>query len=305
MAYPLIYPALEWLLGIGATGAGVAASNNEEVPVSSWSLHDNPVGRGLHWLFDPKWGGFATAMTYSPTTIERMPDGSYFGYQSWNNPDGTFGSEIRPNTLGTVEVMSRPRYSVISSRLYDEAPTDSIGTAPAQPAPADTTRTAAPGTTAPAPQPERNDSTSQGRRPSFRERLGDRIAGRGNGQTASGGSTPPNNNQNGSFLKRLLWETEKNNFGPNWWKWRNVGRVGLGFSYPARETVWPAAWKSVKYMTVGPDSVPAQPAVPQAVPTQPVANPTDTVPGQAQPDSTSYNTFDEELNALRQAYGGN
>ena len=103
----------------------------------------------------------------------------------------------------------------------------------------------------------------------------------------------------------MLWETEKNNFGPNWWKWRNVGRVGLGFSYPARETVWPAVWKGVKYMTVGPDSVPAQPAVPQAVPTQPVTNPTDTVPGQAQPDSTSYNTFDEELNALRQAYGGN
>lgn len=38
---------------------------------------------------------------------------------------------------------------------------------------------------------------------------------------------------------------------------------------------------------------------------QPLVNPTDTVPGQAQPDSTSYNTFDEELNALRQAYGGN
>lgn len=183
MAYPLIYPALEWLLGIGATGAGVAASNNEEVPVSSWSLHDNPVGRGLHWLFDPKWGGFATAMTYSPTTIERMPDGSYFGYQSWNNPDGTFGSEIRPNTLGTVTVMSRPRYSVISSRLYDEAPSDSIGTAPAQPAqPAQPASASGSGSTAPAPanpdpqqDPEQNNSSNSGnsgnqRKPSFRER---------------------------------------------------------------------------------------------------------------------------------------
>ena len=299
MAYPLIYPALEWLLGIGATGAGVAASNNEEVPVSSWSLRDNPVGRGLHWLFDPKWGGFATAMTYSPTTIERMPDGSYFGYQSWNNPDGTFGSEIRPNTLGTVTVMSRPRYSVISSRLYDEAPSDSI--------PASTTNAPTSQTDASTATPEPDDSNNKEKR-SLREKIGDRIAGRKNEQTTSRSSNPPSNNQNnqnGPFLKRLLWETQNNNFGPNWWRWRNVGRVGLGFSYPARETVWPALWKSVKYMTVGPDSVPAQPAVPQAVPTQPVANPTDTVPGQAQPDSTSYNTFDEELNALRQAYGGN
>lgn len=150
----------------------------------------------------------------------------------------------------------------------DAAPTDSV--APANPtAPTDSvgsTPTAAPG-----PEPERNDSTSQ-RRPSFRERLGDRIAGRGNGQTASGSSTPPNN-QNGSFLGRMLWETEKNNFGPNWWRWRNVGRVGLGVSYPARETVWPAAWKSLKYMTVGPDSVPpVQPQVtaPPAVAPQPV-----------------------------------
>ena len=201
---------------------------------------------------------------------------------------------------------STPSFSIpySSSRVMaDAAPADSVSATPANPAtPTDSVGSTP--TSAPGSEPERNDSTSQ-RRPSFRERLGNRIAGRGNGQTASGGSTPPNNNQNGSFLGRMLWETEKNNFGPNWWKWGNVGRVGLGFSYPARETVWPAAWKSVKYMTVGPDSVPAQPAVPQAVPTQPVANPTDTVPGQAQPDSTSYNTFDEELNALRQAYGGN
>lgn len=153
----------------------------------------------------------------------------------------------------------------------DAALTDSVGVAPANPtAPTDSVGSAP--TNAPGPEPERNDSTSQ-RRPSFRERLGNRIAGRGNGQATSGGSTPPNNNQNGSFLGRMLWETENNNFGPNWWRWRNVGRVGLGVSYPARETVWPAAWKGLKYMTVGPDSVPAtqQPQVvaPQVAP-QPV-----------------------------------
>lgn len=283
MAYPLIYPALEWLLGIGAAGAGGAALNNEEVPVSSWSLRNNPVGRGLHWLIDPKWGGFATAMTYSPTTIERMPDGSYFGYQSWNNPDGTFGSEIRPNTLGTVVVMSRPRYSVISSRLYDEAPSDSI--------PASTTNAPTSQTDAGTATPEPDNSNNKEKR-SLREKIGDRIAGRKNEQTTSRSSNPPSNNQNnqnGPFLKRLLWETENNNFGPNWWRWRNVGRVGLGASYPAREFVWPTVWKSVKYMTVGPDSVPpVQPqittpaVVPQSVdsnyvaPAQDVA-PTDTL----------------------------
>lgn len=140
-------------------------------------------------------------------------------------------------------------------------PADSIGTAPAQPAPANTTRTAAPGTTAPAPQPERNNSTSQGRRPSFRERLGDRIAGRSSGQATgnSGGATPPNNNQNGSFLGRMLWETKNNNFGQNYWQWRNVGRVGLGLSYPAREHLWPAVGSAGKYMIMGPDSIPATP----------------------------------------------
>lgn len=282
MAYPLIYPALEWLLGIGATGAGVAASNNEEVPVSSWSLHDNPVGRGLHWLFDPKWGGFATAMTYSPTTIERMPDGSYFGYQSWNNPDGTFGSEIRPNTLGTVTVMSRPRYSVISSRLYDEAPSDSI--------PASTTNAPTSQTDASTATPEPDDSNNKEKR-SLREKIGDRIAGRKNNQ----------NNQNGPFLKRLLWETQNNNFGPNWWRWRNVGRVGLvGVStrYSARKNFWPRVYE----YWAGPDSVPA--TTPQATPTQ-SATPSDTVPGGTPPSSTDFQTFDADIEALRKVYEGN
>lgn len=295
MAYPLIYPALEWLLGIGATGAGVAASNNEEVPVSSWSLHDNPVGRGLHWLFDPKWGGFATAMTYSPTTIERMPDGSYFGYQSWNNPDGTFGSEIRPNTLGTVEVMSRPRYSVISSRLYDEAPSDSI--------PASTTNAPTSQTDASTATPEPDDSNNKEKR-SLREKIGDRIAGRKNEQTTSRSSNPPSNNQNnqnGPFLKRLLWETQNNNFGPNWWRWRNVGRVGLvgvGTSYSARKNFWPGVYE----YWAGPDSVPA--TTPQATPTQ-SATPSDTVPGGTPPSSTDFQTFDADIEALRQVYEGN
>lgn len=156
------------------------------------------------------------------------------------------------------------------------APTDSVGTTPANPpaAPADTTGTVAPGTTAPAPRPEGNDSTSQ-RRPSFRERLGDRIAGRSNGQTTSSGTTPsPNNNQNGSFLGRMLWETKNNNFGQNWWQWRNVGRVGLGLSYPAREHLWPAVGQGVKYMTVGPDSIPAA-TTPPVAPAAPAQTPVD------------------------------
>lgn len=276
MAYPLIYPALEWLLGIGATGAGVAASNNEEVPVSSWSLHDNPVGRGLHWLFDPKWGGFATAMTYSPTTIERMPDGSYFGYQSWNNPDGTFGSEIRPNTLGTVTVMSRPRYSVISSRLYDEAPADSVSATPANPtAPTDSvgsTPTAAPG-----PEPERNDSTSQ-RRPSFRERLRNRIAGR----------KPPKNGW--QQVSRYLWETKNNNLGPNNWGLRNLGRVVLYGGKPTREFLGNHA----RDWFLGTDSIPTQQPAGSTTTANPssVTNPTDTLPAvsnQQLPDSTVVN----------------
>lgn len=134
------------------------------------------------------------------------------------------------------------------------ASTDSVGTTPAEPptAPADTTGTVAP---APVPQPDGNNSTSG--RPSFRERLGDRIAGRSSGQTTSGGVTPPNNNQNGSFLGRMLWETKNNNFGQKYWQWRNVGRIGLGLSYPAREHLWPAVGSAGKYLIMGPDSIPA------------------------------------------------
>lgn len=128
--------------------------------------------------------------------------------------------------------------------------------APAQPAPApqpepaqertatESTTTAQPttasGTAAPAPQPERNDSTDQ-RRPSWRERLGDRIAGRSSGQTSTGGNTPEP--QKGPLFKRILWETENNNFGPEWWRWRNAGRlvgVGAGTTRKARDEFWPA-----------------------------------------------------------------
>ena len=157
-------------------------------------------------------------------------------------------------------------YNKLASYFYPEEAPDpatqgesTTASSGATSAPSDTTATVAPGTTAPSPQPERNDSASQGRRPSFRERLGDRIAGRSSGQATgnSGGSTPPNNNQNGSFLGRMLWETKNNNFGQNYWQWRNVGRVGLGISYPAREHLWPAVGSAGKYMIMGPDSIPA------------------------------------------------
>lgn len=207
------------------------------------------------------------------------------------------GSPEKPVQLRPVTVMG--------SRVMR---TDAEGAQPAQP----TSTSEGSSTSAPAPanpEPEQDNSnnsenSTNQRGPSFRERLGDRIAGRNRGQASTGGNTPPNNNQEGPFLQRMLWETKNNNFGQNWWQWRNVGRVGLGLSYPARETVWPAVGKGLKYMAVGPDSVPT-PAVPQAAPAQPVTTPTDTVPGQAQPDSTSYNSFDAELEELRKAYGGN
>ncbi len=148
--------------------------------------------------------------------------------------------------------------------------TDAGGAHPAQ----STSTSESGSTSAPAPanpEPEQdnpNNSENSGnqRRPSFRERLGDRIAGRSGGQTTSGGATPPNNNQNGSFLRRMLWETKNNNFGQNYWQWRNVGRIGLGLSYPAREHLWPAVGQGVKYMTVGPDSIPATPTLPAQAP---------------------------------------
>lgn len=156
--------------------------------------------------------------------------------------------------------------------------TDSGAAQPAQPEPTSTEGSGA--SPAPAnPEPDNsNDSNNSGnqRRPSLRERIGDRIAGRNtegqstSGRGASGRGTTPPDNQQGSFLGRMLWETKNNNFGQNWWQWRNVGRVGLGASYPAREHLWPAVGQGLRYMTVGPDSVPATVA-PQAPATAPAA----------------------------------
>lgn len=259
MALPIIYPILEYLQG---AGAALGIHREEPSYYPDWSLRDNPIGRTLHWLADPKWGGFATAMAYSPGRVVRMPDGSYYGYQPYNNPDGTFGSYIRPNTLPEVV-----KFATISSRLYNNEAPDSVpartGSANSPADTADTTRTAAP---APTPQPERNDSNNNQIKPSLRERIGDRIAGRRTGQSTSNrGATPPNDNQSRSLLERALWERKGNHFGQgqdpfvgwDWWKWRNVGRVGLGFSYPARERLWPAVGQGIKYMAVGPDSVPS------------------------------------------------
>lgn len=173
-------------------------------------------------------------------------------------PSGHIGSPSNPYQLREITVTA-PKYGILGSRFYDASDSTSTATPPAPAVPADTT-TVAPGTTAPSPQPERNDSTGQGRRPSFRERLGDRIAGRNSRQaTSNSGSTPPNNDQNGSFIGRMLWETKNNNFGQNYWQWRNVGRIGLGLSYPAREHLWPAVGSAGKYMIMGPDSIPATP----------------------------------------------
>lgn len=134
-----------------------------------------------------------------------------------------------------------------------------------QPAPPATQPTPQPPTanppSQPAPaQPAPTPGTTASPKPSLRQRFGNWIAGNKNGQTATGG-TPPNNqdNQNKPFLARLIWETKNNNFGQNYWKWRNVGRVGLYSSYPARKEVWPFIGGSIKYMAVGPDSIPAAP----------------------------------------------
>lgn len=175
------------------------------------------------------------------------------------------GSPEKPIQLGPA--------TVTGSRVMR---TDAGGTQPAQPT--STSESGSTSTPAPAnPEPEQDNSnnsenSTNQRRPSFRERLGNRIAGRSGGQSTgqaagNGGATPPNN-QNGSFIGRMLWETKNNNFGQNWWQWRNVGRVGLGLSYPAREHFWPAVGQGVEYMVVGPDSVPAKPqAVPAVAPT--------------------------------------
>lgn len=151
---PITYPILE-LLGYGAL-----AATPREVPSLEWSLRDNPIGRGLHWTFDPNWGGFATAMTYSPTTVERMSDNSYFGYQPYNNPDGTFGSYQRPNTLPEVIVRGSPNLYMMMNRVLDEAPTDSVPTQPT-----DTI-----GTTAPSVNPKPDDKETDDKKPDNKEK---------------------------------------------------------------------------------------------------------------------------------------
>lgn len=231
-----------------------------------------------------------------------------------------------PPTFSTPS-FSLPQFGSRTMSTAATAPTDSIGSAPApaptdsigtpQPAPAPaqptTGSTAGSGSTAsPAPaspEPERNDSTNN--KGFLRRMLGLEsrpFSGKGNigkyGRDALriGGFWAPAGTAAGAFgidmmgnivgaaqepdsvTHEMTFPLTRKRFTPE----RGVLRL-LGGYYQTR---------------------PAQPSTPADTTrtNQPAAvpvAPTDTVPGQAQPDSTSYNSFDAELDALRKAYGGN
>lgn len=107
------------------------------------------------------------------------------------------------------------------------------------------------GTTTAAPQPDGNDNR---RKPSIRERIGDRIAGRKPEKPEK-----PANKQ-GSAWARFWWEKPDNNWGSGW-KFRNgvrvVGGVSIPASYKFRTWVTDDAVPWAKEYVLGPqDSVP-------------------------------------------------
>lgn len=222
----------------------------------------------------------------------------YMAAQNWNET----APVLQALTAGVTEPILRT-YDRLSSYFYPEEATPATGSqTESSEGQSSNTQTgnstasgAASSTTSPAsPEPERNDSTTQ-HKPSFRERLGDRIAGRNKGQT------PPNNNQNRPLFKRIIWETEQNNFGDSYWRWRNAGRLGLaGSTYPAREYVWPNVSKGFSWLVFGPKAEPGD-SLPEksnnttvSTPTQQVTAPTTNV---EQPDSSSF------MDQFRKVYG--
>lgn len=277
-------PLVPWIVsGLGALGLGAAATaSRAEAPSLSGAWEDiKNFGKGVQRGASMLIGRMARA----------------------TDAKGTPSAPAQSRYVAPADVTAVRRREILpvspaAERLYGNASaTPQGGAAPqggqpaqpaqpaagSQPATGSSTGTSTPTGAAPAnPDPGQNQgnqggNSSNNRKPSFRERLGDRIAGRSNGQaTGSGGTTPPDN-QNGSFIGRLFWETRNNNFGQNYWQWRNVGRVGLGASYPAREYLWPAVGRAGKYMIMGPDSVPATNTVvqPAAQPAQPAAAPVD------------------------------
>lgn len=135
-------------------------------------------------------------------------------------PEGYLGSQSNPVQLGEIVFTPRQSSTKVRSFANQAAPTDSVGATPANPSvPADSVSS----TTSPTPEPERNDSTGQ-EGPSFRERIGNWIAGRNSKRAAgsrnnptsepklSRGLVPFTGYNNGTWLGNLLrgardWQT--------------------------------------------------------------------------------------------------
>lgn len=113
----------------------------------------------------------------------------------------------------------------------------------------------------PEEDPNRRNDDSNGNKPKGRlRRAWDALRNKDIQQTPNNTPSTPNNQQNGSFVKRLIWETKNNNFGPSW-RWRNTGRIGLvgaGTTYKARQEFWPGVietWKGPKEDTTRVDTL--------------------------------------------------
>lgn len=191
-------------------------------------------------------------------------------------PAGHLGSPqnpiVLPEVTHTVEAI--PSHNALYEYLYADEASDSVPATPSVEGPSQdsTTVISNPNQQSPAPN---NDNPRNNEKPKSRfKRALDALRNKDIQTNQSAPTpTPTGNNQNGSFLGRILWETKNNNFGKNWWQWRNVGRIGLGLSYPAREHFWPTVGKGLKYMTIGPDSV-STPTLP-IVSTTPSTTPID------------------------------
>lgn len=109
-------------------------------------------------------------------------------------------------------------YPVLSSYFYPEEAPASNG--------ATTQGTTSGNTTAPANTEPSGNNTDNQKKPSFRERLGDRIAGRSNKQT-TGGAAPSNPDPNKDKHKILGWAKEilpRYGYSKTNWGW-NIPRV--------------------------------------------------------------------------------
>lgn len=214
--------------------ANNAKKENERDLAISQSYFDQApsvqnIIRGIyHWARGSEWSPFSRSedpddYKYNAGTIPvvaapaRVAGAVVQSIPRWLNPKAV--ATTAAIGAAASQVSNRLRVMPISRSvsMASEVPTDSIS-----PSPEASTQNAGSSTEAPQTPNDNNEQNKRG----WRDRVADRVSNAIRGKKKSTSpQTPQNPNSPGRVVKKVLWETKGNNFGPSY-QWRNWGLRG-------------------------------------------------------------------------------